>query len=236
VGDFGALMTGALEARLFDDTGFVDALQRLTTDLEADLEARLERLTADIDLEAEQGAADNPCTVEIADLSSIGALADLGRDVARSGTAAGAGAATGAVTAKLLAKQTAGAVTAKLAGKKSFQAAATLAAKAAAKKGGSAVASALGGTAVCAPSGPWAVLCGIGAGVAAWLAVDKAMIEIDEVRFREEMRTDLLEAIAEQQAVLTAALKDRQRVVIDADLSVLAQRLEKWFVPLRDGL
>jgi hypothetical protein len=128
----------------------------------------------------------------------------------------------------------AGTVVTKLATKKSFQSAAALAAKAGAKKGGSSLASALGATALCAPSGPWAVLCGIGAGAVTWLAVDKAMVEIDEVRFRDEMRADLMAALDEQRELLAAALRARQEASIDAGLAALAVRLGRRYVPARE--
>ncbi len=238
VGDFGTLMTEQLETRLFTDTGFDESLQRLGAELESDTDDRIALLADSLGSRIEQAATENPCTVEIASLGGIGELADLHRDAARAGTAigVGAGAAAGALTAKLLAKKTAAAVTTKLAAKKSFQTAAALAGKVAAKKGGSTLASALGGAALCAPSGPWAVLCGIGAGAAAWFAVDKAMIELDEVRFRAEMRADLLAAVGEQRALLASALKARQTAAIDARLAGLAQQLERRFVPLRDGM
>jgi len=239
VGDFGALMSAELEQRLFADTSFEQALQRLQEGLESDTEERMARLTDDLGSRLQQASEDSSCTVELTGglaPAGLGDLAGLPRDATRAGTAAGAGAAVGVVTAKLLSKKVATAVGTKLAAKQSFKTAAALAGKAAAKKGGSTLASALGGAAFCAPTGPWAVLCGIGAGAAAWLAVDKVMIEIDEVRFRDEMRADLLEAVDEQRALLGGTLKARQEAAVDARLSALAERLGRRFVPVRDGL
>jgi hypothetical protein len=125
-------------------------------------------------------------------------------------------------------------VSAKLAGKKSFQTAVALAVKAANKKGSSSLASALGATAICAPSSPWAALCGIGAGAATWLAVDKVMVEIDEARFRDEMRADLLAALAEQRERLAIALLGRQASAVEAGLAALAERLGRRYVPARE--
>jgi hypothetical protein len=158
--------------------------------------------------------------------------AGLQRDAIGASAAAGVGVAAGAVTAKLLAKKTGAAVATKLAAKKSFQTAMTLAGKVAAKQGGSALLSALGGVTLCAPSGPWALVCGIGAGAVTWFAVDKAVIEIDELRFRAEMRADLLAAVDEQRASLATSLTTQQAVAIDARLLDLSRR----FVPARDGL
>jgi hypothetical protein len=236
VGDFGALMASELEARLFVDAGFDASLHRLNTDLVSDTHDRTVRLAASLGTAIEQAASNNPCTVEIAGLHNLAEHADLHRDATRAGTAVGAGAAAGALSATLLAKNAAGAVAAKLAAKKSVQTAATLAGKAAAKKGGSVLLSALGGATLCAPSGPWAVLCGAGAGAAAWLAVDKVAIEIDEVRFREAMRADLLDAVAEQRALVARTLKAQHSAAVDAHLTGLADRLGRPFVPLRDGM
>jgi len=38
------------------------------------------------------------------------------------------------------------------------------------------------------------VLCGVAAGAVTWLAIDKALVEIDESLFRDEMRAELLGA------------------------------------------
>jgi hypothetical protein len=58
------------------------------------------------------------------------------------------------------------------------------------------------------------------------------VIEIDELRFRAEMRADLLAAINEQRASLATSLTTQQAVAIDARLLDLSRR----FVPARDGL
>jgi hypothetical protein len=203
------------------------------TTLSGALDERLQATRA----EALAAAASSDCAFELVPVAAadgLERLADFGRDAQRAGSAAAAGAAAGAVTAKLLSKQVAGAVAAKLAATKSVQTAAALAAKAGAKKGGSSLASALGATALCAPSGPWAVLCGIGAGAVTWLAVDKAMVEIDEARFREEMRADLLGVLEEQRVVLAAALRERQTAAVDAGLQALAERLGRRYVPARE--
>jgi len=109
--------------------------------------------------------------------------------------AATGGTAAGVVTAKLLAQEAGAAVAAKVAAKNSFKAAAALAGKVTAKKGGSILLSATAATAVCAPGGPLAVLCGVAAGAVTWLAIDKALVEIDESLFRDEMRAELLAAL-----------------------------------------
>ena len=237
-GDFGGLMAKQLDQRLFADANFETWLQGVYADLDTDAGRRIEQSAEEIGWQLRGAAEASDCAFELfVDPGAANAQADLldfGRDARRAGTAAAAGAAAGAITAKLLSKQVAGAVAAKLATKKSFQAAVALAGKAAAKKGGSSLASALGATALCAPSGPWAVLCGIGAGAVTWLAVDKVMIEVDEVRFRDEMHAELLAMLAEQRELLAAALHARQTAAVDAGLTALAERLGRRYVPARE--
>ena len=236
-GDFGALMATRLDRHLFTDSGFTAWLEDTYSALDTDAAAHLAELADEFGARLRSAAEDSDCTFELAVGAGAGDgfdLGQVGQDARRAGTAAAAGAAAGAVTAKLLSKQVAGAVAAKLAGKKSFQTAVVLAGKAAAKKGGSSLASALGATAICAPTGPWAVLCGIGAGAATWLAVDKVMVEVDEVRFLDEMRADLMATLAEQRALLAAALHQRQAAALDAGLAALAERLGRRYVPARE--
>jgi len=123
-----------------------------------------------------------------------------------------------------------------VAAKNSFKAAAALAGKVTAKKGGSILLSATAATAVCAPGGPLAVLCGIAAGAVTWLAIDKALVEIDESLFRDEMRAELLAALGEQRKALADALKAQHAASIDAAALGIQNRVEGLFVPARDGL
>jgi hypothetical protein len=240
-GDFAALMAEQLQRNLFDDTGFETWIEETYAALDQDAAGHGDRLANDLGGELRAAAEISDCSLALVgggrftgEMIADGSDPfDLTRDTRRAGTAAVSGAAA-AVSAKLLSKQVAAAVAAKLAAKKSFQAAAALATKAAAKKGGSTLASALGATAVCAPSGPWAVLCGIGAGAATWLAVDKALVEIDEARFRDEMRADLIEALEEQRGMLATLLAERQETLIDARLRALAERMGRRYVPLRE--
>jgi len=236
VGNFGVLMTEQLQRHLFDETGFSDGLTALTAGLDAARADHLRAVAETLDQQVAEISASNSClsqalSEDIDPRVLTAANAGLQRDAIGASAAAGAGVAAGAVTAKLLAKKTGAAVAAKLAAKKSFQTAATVVGKVAAKKGGSVLLSALGGATLCAPSGPWALVCGIGAGAAAWFAVDKAVIEIDELRFRAEMRADLLAAVDEQRALLATTLKARQAAAVDARLFDLTRR----FVPARDG-
>ncbi len=242
-GGFVELMGDQLEQHLFVDTGFAEQLERLDEGIRRDSARTLADAAGHLEQLAGERSAAAPCALYGLDLGALSAatlaspaLGDLNRDAVRAATAVGGGAAAGALAAKMLAKQTGAAVAAKLAAKKGFQTAAGLAGKVAAKKGGSILLSAAGGAALCSPGGPAAAICGIVAGAAAWLAVDKAMIEIDEVRLREEMRAEILHALEEQKPALALALKTSQGAAIDAMAGRIEGGVERSFIPVRDGI
>ena len=81
-----------------------------------------------------------------------------------------------------------------------------------------------------------AAICGILAGAAAWLAVDKALVEIDEVRLREQMRGEILQALEEQRPALATALKAKNAATIDATAGQIQAGMEQVFIPARDGI
>jgi hypothetical protein len=76
----------------------------------------------------------------------------------------------------------------------------------------------------------------LGAGVVAWLAVDQAMVRIDEALFRDEMRAELLAALNAEQLEVADAIKARHRAAIDAAAGQLQAGMERMFVPARHGL
>ena len=241
-GGFVELMGEQLERHLFLDTRFAEQLEGLDAAIQRKSNRTLTDAAARLDQEAGARVASAPCALSGLDLAPLGtavlglsALGDLERDGLRAATAAGGGAAA-AVAAKMLAKQTGAAVAAKLTAKKGFQAAASLAGKVAAKKGGSILLSAAGGAALCSPGGPAAAICGILAGAAAWLAVDKALVEIDEVRLRDEMRGEMLQALEEQKPALATALKAKNAATIDATAGQIQNGMERLFIPARDGI
>lgn len=174
----------------------------------------------------------NPCHVQGLDLQH---LANLDRDLMRASAALSSGTVAGA-TAVITSKKLAASLSAKIAAKKSLQAAAATAGKAFAKKGASAATAAAGGTLACAPSGPLAVLCGIGTGITAWFAVDKAAIEIEEAVSREAMRADILAALEEEKQALKMALQHRHRASLRQLTAQVQETIDGVFIPMRDGL
>jgi len=232
-GDLGKMMGDQLEEHLFADNDFSGRLSAIDQRIG---DASRQRMVALREQLGERSSGDqqaNPCALGGLDLSAFG---DLQRDGVRASVAAGGGTLAAVTTSKLLAKKTAAAVVGKVAVKKSFATATALIGKMAAKKGGSVLLSAAGGAALCAPGGPLAAVCGVAAGVAAWLAFDKVFLEIDEALFRDEMRADILAVLGEQRLELAAAMKQQQHAAIDAMASELQQATDGLFIPARDGL
>ena len=92
------------------------------------------------------------------------------------------------------------------------------------------------GTAICAPTGPVAILCGVTAGLVTWFSVDKALVELDEAMNREEMRADIMAVLDEQRQILTGQLIDRHVVRIDRMAEHVDRTVERLFIPASDGL
>ncbi len=98
-------------------------------------------------------------------------------------------------------------LTTKLLAKKTFQVAAASFAKLIVKKTGSVLGSSAIGTGVCAAAGPAALLCGATAGLATWVAVDKAGIKIDEHLHRKKFEMEIQQALNEQNDEIKNKLK-----------------------------
>ena len=161
---------------------------------------------------------------------------DLDRDKLKASIAATSGIGAGAITSKALASKTAAAVAGKVAAKSSLKGGAALASKTLAKKGTSSLLSAGAGTALCAPAGPLAILCGVTAGVVTWFGVDKILVEADEAFNREDMRTGILQVLVDQQAVLAEQLTQQHYLRIDDMAVSLDAAVQRSFVPYIDGI
>jgi len=227
--DVTAAMSETLEEYLFEQSDFETRLGTLNDDVERLSAERFTNLLPSLITEIDAA----PCVIGKADLA---ALVELDRDNLRASAAVTSGVGAGIVASKVLAKKTAAVVVGKVAAKKSFHTGAAVVSKTLAKKGASTALSAGIGVSLCAPAGPMAVLCGVAAGLATWLAVDKALIELDESLHREEMRADILEVLAEQQALLNTQLKQEQYLRIDQLATRMNDALQKTFIPYNDGM
>jgi hypothetical protein len=227
--DVAETMREQLYSHLFADSDFDQRLGELDRELADMTTARFVALTPSLsDIIARADCMpDDPASLP---------LATLDHDTLRASVAAGSGVGAGLVTSKLLAGKTTSAVVGKVAAKKSFQTGAAVASKALAKKGSSTLLSTGVGTAICAPTGPVAILCGVTAGLVTWFSVDKALVELDETMNRDEMRADIMAVLDEQRQILTGQLIDIHVFRIDRMAEHVDQTIDRIFVPAVDGV
>lgn len=227
--DVAETMREQLSSHLFADSHFDQQLAELDDELAAMATGRFAALAPQLG----DRIARADCMPD--DLASL-SPGTLGHDSLRASVAAGSGVGAGLVTSKLLAGKTTSAVVGKVAAKKSFQTGAAVVSKTLAKKGSSALLSTGVGTAICAPTGPVAILCGVTAGLVTWFTVDKALVELDEAMNREEMRADIMAVLDEQRQILTGQLIDKHVIRIDRMAEHVDQTIERIFIPASDGL
>jgi hypothetical protein len=228
-GRFAEQMTAELEQRIFGDE-FAAALEQASRELASESQARLAALGGELGAQVKSGIASRPCWADKVDFAALG---NLERDALRASTSMGGGAAAGVFTARFLARRAAAAAATKASSKRVFQGAASLAGRAAVKRTGTTLVAAAGGAALC---GPLAPLCALAAGAVTWITLDKAFITIDELRFRDEMRAEILASVAEQKAGLAEALALQHHAEIDRAVSAIGSSVERLFVPAREGM
>ena len=165
-------------------------------------------------------------------LANKPAIPAIERDVTRVATATSSGLVAVAAIGSLAKGRLTQTVATRLAARPAFGSAAKVATRMPARRAGAIVVLAL---AACAPGGPWALLCSIAAGATAWVTVDETMIVIDELRFRGEMREELLATLREQKAELAAEMKTAHALYVDAMAQTLANSVNGVFLPAREG-
>jgi hypothetical protein len=227
--DVAHTMREQLEKHLFTDSDFDAQLGMLDRELEQMTTGRFALLAPQL----RQELANVSCAVGDVTLLPV---SELNHDTLRASVAATSGVGAGIVASKALASKTTAAVVGKVAAKKTFQTGAALATKTLAKKGSSTLLSAGVGTALCAPTGPVAILCGVTAGLVTWFTVDKVLIELDEVLNREEMHADILMVLDEQKALLGEQLTEKHYARIDLMASHVNAAVQRTFVPAQDGI
>lgn len=225
-------LEGRLEKRLFANQDIRKVLsetnQQMATHAAMTLIAQADRIAGRLGGEAHT----KPCWAEALHLAAI---PDIERDVRRASTSLASGVAVGTATAAFLAGRLSRSAASRLAAKRAFPSAAGVATRYTGRRAGLALVVAGAGTAACAPGGPLALLCGIVAGVVTWVAVDEAMIRIDELRFRDEMRREILEATQVQKEELARDLRVAHNTLVDSMAAQVHTSLDKVFIPARDG-
>lgn len=232
-GGFPELMQSKLEETVFGGAGLEAEIRSLR---EMALASTLESYVSVASVTRntlEQAIGDNSC---LKDFMQFEPMLNVENDIRRAGSAFATGSVVGSATSAALAKKVISSTVAKVATKQSFKLAAGAAVKAAAKKGGASLMAAGTAAAICAPSGPVAILCGFGAGAIAWLGTDKVFIEIDETLHREEMKADILVTLREATQELSSHLRNEQIMLSNNLASAVQSTVDGVFVPRRDGL
>lgn len=221
-----------LEQRLFVDTGVGEALAEASRRMAADAAPQLTAVAAQLGPRLRTEASSHPCLRQAIDLPKLPAIE---RDIVHVSASIASGMVVGALTARVAAGRLSTAAAARLASRRAYGSAAGVAGRVVGKRGGSLLASAGAGAAACAPGGPLALLCGLVTGAITWITVDKAVVMIDELRFRDEMRAEILDAVREQKAELAREMRAAHGAGIDAVAQRLHLAVNGVFIPARDG-
>ena len=224
-------MNAKLEEMLFSNQGIGTRLAEIDKQIAAGTGMRMSELAGQIGNRLQNDVSLKPCW---ADWLKIPAIPDIKRDALRV-SMAGVGGIGGAVTASVMAGRFSKAAGVRLASKPAFGSAAGIVTRTAGKRAGSIFVAAGTGAAICAPTGPFALLCSLAAGVATWVTIDKALITIDEIRFRDEMRKEILDAVQLQKTELALELRAAHGAFIDSMANNIHKSVDGVFIPARDG-
>jgi hypothetical protein len=229
----GALIDSELEKAVLAGPRIGERLAEANQRIAAGTTARFTAAAAQLGGRIGQEAAGKPCWTEVLQLPAIPAIE---RDVRAAGTAIASGLAVGGlVAARVVAGRFSQQVVSRLAARRAYGSAAGVAGRVVGRRAGSIVVAGGTASAACAPGGPLAILCGLVAGVVTWVTVDKAMVLIDELRFRDEMRAEILEALREQKEALARELRASHGALIEAMATQVHASVDRVFVPARDG-
>jgi hypothetical protein len=230
-GDFAKSMQDELDRRILGELGVEPMLGDAMRSIAAESIARFDALAADVAGDLQQSLRIEPCLPEVIDTV---ALRGFERDRFRVAVAASGG-IVAAIGVSAFAARAASAMAARLATRQGYRAAAGAAGKVASRRAGAVTLAAAAATA-CAPGGPLAALCALVAGAASWIAIDYTLVSIDELRFRGEMRAEILDAVRAAEQQLAADLKAQQQALIERLAASAAESIDRVFVPARQGL
>jgi len=94
----------------------------------------------------------------------------------------------------------------------------------------------MGGIALCAPSGPWALLCGVVTGTASWVGVDAAMTEVDQAFNEDDFKKSVVLMIDAQKNSLKNLMKDSYKEWIREVFKELRDDANKLKSPYEQSL
>lgn len=229
----GAAVDAELQKAVLVGPRIGERLSEANERIAADTTARFTTVAAQLGSRLRQEAASKPCWTEALQVPAIPAIE---RDVRAATTSIASGLAVGGlVAARVVAGRFSQSVLTRLASRRAYGSAASIAGRVVGKRAGSLLVAGGTATAACAPGGPLAILCGLVAGVVTWVTVDKALVVIDELRFRDEMRAEILEGLREQKEELKRELRASHGAIIEAMAAQVHASVDRVFIPARDG-
>jgi hypothetical protein len=230
-GEFSKRMQTELEHKVLDTLEIEARATEKGRTIAAGVVERFAGLSHSMGTRIQEAGRVQPCLYDVIDKAALHAL---DRDRFNVSISAGAGVLAG-LTTPLLVRTAAAAMAARIARQQGFRAATELAGKVAARRAGT-ITLTTAAAAACAPGGPLAIVCGAGAALVTWLAIDKLLIEIDEYRFRDEMRAELVQAVGDARQQLATEMKAQQHLLLGRLVAATARSMDRVFVPARDGL
>jgi hypothetical protein len=94
-------------------------------------------------------------------------------------------------------------------------------------KAASFVAGSASGITICAPSGPWAFLCGVVTGTVAWVGVDAAMTEVDQAFNEDDFELNVRKMIDSEKETLKSLMKESyKRWIVEIFVKLNKNRAE----------
>jgi hypothetical protein len=225
------MMVRSLERHLFGDGMLGERLEQASVEVAREAQARMDGVARELGMNVQLRVREEPCRLGSLELDT---LAGSRRDLARVAAAAGGGALVAGVAVRSVARTAVTTAATRASSRSTLRVASGLLGRQVTKRGGT-IGLAAAAAAACAPGGPLAVVCGLGVGLISWLALDKAFVSIDEALFRDAMRREILETLAEQRRQLSEALRVQHLATIDQMALALEANLDKVFIPARDA-
>lgn len=229
--EFSKQMQAELEHRLFASARIEERAAEKGRTIAAAAVERFAGLSHYAGARIGEAARRQPCLYDVIDDT---ALHTLDHDRFHVSISVGGGILAGLAT-PLLVRRAAAAMASRVASRQGFRVAAGIAGKVATREAQTMTLGTLA-TAACAPAGPLAIVCGVGAAAVSWLVIDKTLIAIDEFLFRDQMRAEILQAVGDARQQLAMEMKAQQHLLIAKLTTTTAHSMDRVFVPARDGL
>jgi len=176
---------------LFKENDFSNRVDEASSTINTSIKKSMKRFKKELDKDIGSLASKHKIELESLESDFDKVFEASSRDVAKKGLSA-----TGTILIS-------GAISKSIMSKMLLKFGAKGAAKASSFIGGSVT-----GLSICAPSGPWALVCGVITGTVSWVGVDAAMTEVDQAFNEDDFQLSVKKMIDAQKDSLKALMKD----------------------------